>query len=162
MTKWMRWKPHAFRSLPKMSKVFVPASAACQRLFGVGKDDFSAKWNRLSDKTVWETAQSSFPNTVCRTQLTAVRVPLSCSTCALQTSPTNHPTAIAEPSSLMTLLSSASSGTWTTAANKTTSRSTPGRPKSCWWISYNPAHRWISRERTLWCLHLTSGSLPEQ
>ena len=47
---------NAFKSLPKMSKVFVkfntgvPASAACERLFSVGKDVFSAKWNQLSDK----------------------------------------------------------------------------------------------------------------
>ena len=39
-----------------MCKVFVkfntgvPAIAACERLFGVGKDVFSAKWNWLSDK----------------------------------------------------------------------------------------------------------------
>ena len=47
---------NAFKSLPKMSKVFVkintgvPASAACERLFSVGKDVFSAKRNQLSDK----------------------------------------------------------------------------------------------------------------
>ena len=47
-----------------MSKVFVkfntgvPASAACERLFSVGRDVFSAKWNQLSDKKkVRETAQ---------------------------------------------------------------------------------------------------------
>ena len=40
---------NAFKSLPKMSKVFVkfntgvPASAACERLFSVGKDVFSDK-----------------------------------------------------------------------------------------------------------------------
>ena len=43
-------------SLPKKSKVLVkfntgvPASAACERLFRVGEDVFSAKQNRLSDK----------------------------------------------------------------------------------------------------------------
>ena len=48
--------PNAFKSLPKMSKVFVkfntgvPAIAACERLFSVGKDVFSAKQSRLSDK----------------------------------------------------------------------------------------------------------------
>ena len=47
---------NAFKSLPKMSKVFVkfntgvPASAACEQLFSVGKDVFSAKRNQLSDK----------------------------------------------------------------------------------------------------------------
>ena len=47
---------NAFKSPPKMSKVFVkfnagvPASAARERLFSVGKDGFSAKRNRLSDK----------------------------------------------------------------------------------------------------------------
>ena len=47
---------NAFKSLPKMSKVLVkfntgvPASAACERLFSVGKDVFSAKQSRLSDK----------------------------------------------------------------------------------------------------------------
>ncbi|KAJ8406814.1 hypothetical protein AAFF_G00297300 [Aldrovandia affinis] len=46
----------AFSSLPKMRRVFikfnasVPASAACERLFSVGKDIFTAKRNRLSDK----------------------------------------------------------------------------------------------------------------
>ena len=59
-------------------------------------------------------------------------------------SPTNHLTAICK-SSLTSLLSSASSGTteltenlfrslWT-GASRTTSSSTPGRPKSWWWIS---------------------------
>ena len=39
-----------------MSKMFVkfntsvPASAACEQLFSVGKDVFSAKRNRVSDK----------------------------------------------------------------------------------------------------------------
>ena len=47
---------NAFKSLPKKSKVLVkfntgvPASAACERLFRVGEDVFSAKQNRLSDK----------------------------------------------------------------------------------------------------------------
>ena len=47
---------NTFKSIPKLSKLFVkfnagvPASAACERLFGVGKDAFSAKRNRLSDK----------------------------------------------------------------------------------------------------------------
>ena len=47
---------NAFKSLPKMSKVFVKfntgvsASAACEQLFSVGKDVLSAKQNWLSDK----------------------------------------------------------------------------------------------------------------
>ena len=96
--------------------------------------------------------------------------PLSCSPCTLQTSTTNHPTAI-EKSSLTTLLSSASSGTGTTehkesslrtlstGASRTTFSSMPGRPKSWWWISTgtnNPAHRWTSREWTLRWWHLTN------
>ena len=45
-----------FRSLLKMSKVFVkfntgvPASAACEQLFNVGKVVFRAKRNQLSGK----------------------------------------------------------------------------------------------------------------
>ena len=49
-----------------MCKVFVkfntgvPAIAACERLFGVGKDVFSAKWNWLSDKKkLWQTSHVS-------------------------------------------------------------------------------------------------------
>ncbi|KAJ8395013.1 hypothetical protein AAFF_G00039640 [Aldrovandia affinis] len=46
----------AFSPLPKMRRVFIKfntgvlASAACERLFSVGKDIFTAKRNRLSDK----------------------------------------------------------------------------------------------------------------
>lgn len=48
---------NAFQNLPLMKKVFlkyntgVPASAACERLFSVGKDIFRPKRNRLSDAT---------------------------------------------------------------------------------------------------------------
>ena len=48
---------NSFKSLPKRSTVFVkfstgvPASAACERLFSVGKDVFNVKWNWLSDET---------------------------------------------------------------------------------------------------------------
>lgn len=46
---------NAFQNLPMMKKVFlkyttgVPASAACERLFSVGKDIFQPKRNHLSD-----------------------------------------------------------------------------------------------------------------
>lgn len=46
---------NAFQNLPMMKKIFlkyntgVPASAACERLFSVGKDVFRPKRNRLSD-----------------------------------------------------------------------------------------------------------------
>ena len=49
---------NAFKSLAKMSKVFVkfntgvPASAPCEQLYSVGKDVFSAKQNQLSDKNL--------------------------------------------------------------------------------------------------------------
>lgn len=45
----------AFQNLPKMKRLFikcntgVPASAACQQLFSVGRDVFFPKSNRLSD-----------------------------------------------------------------------------------------------------------------
>ena len=90
---------------------------------------------------------------------------LSCSPCTPQTSTNNHLTAI-DRSALMTLLSSASSGTtenssrtlWT-GASRTTCSSTPGRQKSCWWTTCTQ----VNIQGTLRWWHLTSTwSSPEQ